>query len=314
MRRSPRLLSIAPPTVPPGEGSKPAETKGGKADCEASEKGADAEGWPPMEKPRDFDEVWAIVTELRAIRDAPVDTMGCHMLTDSEAEPEDRRFQLLVAVMLSSQTKDQENAKAMHNLHAYLKGKGGLTRKNLAGMEEKELDAQIRGVGFHNTKTRNLIRVANLLEDRFHGKGRDRAMVTRPRKYYQVPDTMEGLLSLPGVGPKMAVLVMEVGHGRRDAETPEATRQQLEARLPVEVWPDVNLLLVGLGQMIQQRPFDLLQRCIKCTDPVAAFRLVGRIGGNLKVIDKATGDSILDVAEAAKCDEELLDYLKGRGR
>ncbi|KAF4651669.1 Endonuclease III-like protein 1 [Perkinsus olseni] len=245
--------------------------------------------------------------------------MGCHMLTDSEAEPEDRRFQLLVAVMLSSQTKDQENAKAMHNLHVYFKGKGGLTRKNLAAMEEKELDAQIKGVGFHNTKTRNLIRVANLLEDRFHGK---------------VPDTMEGLLSLPGVGPKMAVLVMEVGHGRRDAgicvdthvhriaamlgwtkdaKTPEATRQQLEARLPVEVWPDVNLLLVGLGQMIQQRPFDLLRRCIKCTDPVAAFRLVGRIGGNLKVIDKATGDSILDVAEAAKCDEELSDYLKGRG-
>ncbi|KAF4727353.1 Endonuclease III-like protein 1, partial [Perkinsus olseni] len=300
MRRSPRLLSIAPPAVSPGEGSKPAETKGNKADGEASEGKPGRRGRTgkdgPVGKPRDFDEVWATVTQLRAIRDAPVDTMGCHMLTDSEAAPEDRRFQLLVAVMLSSQTKDQENAKAMHNLHAYFKGKGGLTRKNLAAMEERELDAQIKGVGFHNTKTRNLIRVANLLEDRFHGK---------------VPDTMEGLLSLPGVGPKMAVLVMEVGHGRRDAgicvdthvhriaamlgwtkdaKTPEATRQQLEARLPVEVWPDVNLLLVGLGQMIQQRPFDLLQRCIKCTDPVAAFRLVGRIGGNLKVIDKATGD------------------------
>ncbi|EER16683.1 endonuclease iii, putative [Perkinsus marinus ATCC 50983] len=145
---------------------------------------------------------------------------------------------------------------------------------------------------------------------------------------------MEDLLSLPGVGPKMAVLVMEIGHGHRDAgicvdthvhriaamlgwtknaKTPEATRQQLEARLPLKVWPDVNLLLVGLGQMVQQRPFELLRRCIDCIHPLAALKLVGRIGCNLKVVDKLTGDTIVDVAEAAHCGQDVMDYLKTRG-
>lgn len=60
----------------------------------------------------------------------------------------------------------------MHNLHSHFKGNGGLTRANLAGMDEKDLDAQIRGVGFHNTKTRNLIKVANILKEQFNGKVR----------------------------------------------------------------------------------------------------------------------------------------------
>ncbi|KAF4666775.1 hypothetical protein FOL47_003915 [Perkinsus chesapeaki] len=295
MRRSPRLIQTSFEDKPSKESNTFNKVKGNK------------------------ETVWAIVKELRAVRDAPVDTMGCHMLTDPKGKPDDRRYQLLVAAMLSSQTKDQENAKAMGNLHKCLKDKGGLTRYNVASMTEKEIDEQIKGVGFHNTKAKNIKKVAEILLEQFDGK---------------VPDTMEGLMSLPGVGPKMAVLMMEIGHGRRDAGicvdthvhriatklgwtknagSPEATRQQLESCLPVEVWSDVNLFLVGLGQMVQQRPFQLLVRCMESSDPIGALQLVNRIGCKLTVIDKATGESILDMAEERGCSDEVKDYLMAHG-
>lgn len=112
----------------------------------------------------------------------------------------------------------------------------------------------IEKVGFHNNKTKYIKQAAQLLKDSFNS---------------DIPDTVEGLVSLPGVGPKMAYLTMSAAWGRDEGigvdvhvhritnlwgwhktKNPEETRALLEAWLPREKWHDINTLLVGFGQML----------------------------------------------------------------
>lgn len=96
---------------------------------------------------------------------------------------------------------------------------------------------------------------------------------------------MEGLLELPGVGPKMAFLALQTAWGKnegiavdvhvhrisnrlkwvntlKDSKGPEATRAALQDWMPVELWPEVNHMLVGFGQTVC-RPVKPL--CNQCT-------------------------------------------------
>merc|ERR1719158_173811 len=68
-----------------------------------------------------------LIQELRASWDAPVDSVGCERLANPKASRKDFEWQCLVAAMLSSQTKDQQNAEAMAELH-----KHGNTVKSIA--------------------------------------------------------------------------------------------------------------------------------------------------------------------------------------
>jgi endonuclease-3 len=109
-------------------------------------------------------------------------------------------------------------------------------------------------VGFHNNKTKYIKQVAPILRDKFGG---------------DIPDTIEGLVSLPGVGPKMGYLTLSAAWGRHEGigvdvhvhritnlwgwhktNNPEGTRAELESWLPKEKWHDINHLLVGFGQTI----------------------------------------------------------------
>merc|ERR1712137_1096822 len=97
----------------------------------------------------------------------------------------------------------------------------------------------------------------------------------------RIPTTLEGLMSLPGVGPKMAHLTLHAAFNAQEGlcidthvhrianalgwiqtDTPEATRIALESWLPRRVWSQFNPLLVGLGQQQQQEPQKLIQRCL----------------------------------------------------
>jgi len=198
---------------------------------------------------------------MRSQTEAPVDVVGCEMLGDQSAEPAVFRFQTLVALMLSSQTKDETTAAAMQRLREY-----GLTVDRVRETSEQRIKELIYGVGFHNRKAEYIKRTADLLAEQHQG---------------DIPRTLRGLVSLPGVGPKMAHLCMQcawketVGIGvdvhvhrisgllgwTRKAKNPEDTRAQLEAWLPRERWRPINKLLVGLGQTVctSQRP-----RCADC--------------------------------------------------
>ena len=212
--------------------------------------------------PNDWLEVYTVVKEMRTrgnAQNAAVDTMGCERLADEGVSPKVKRYHTLTALMLSSQTKDTTNAAAMKRLFtelpAYEDGApGGLNLENILAVDPSLLNELIWAVGFHNNKTRYIKATAEILRDSWDG---------------DIPDTIEGLTSLPGVGPKMGYLCLSAAWGRTEGigvdvhvhritnlwgwhktKGPEETRLALQAWLPKELWHEINWLLVGLGQKI----------------------------------------------------------------
>lgn len=212
--------------------------------------------------PNDWAEVYAVVKEMRtsgAAQHAAVDTMGCERLAQEEVTPKIKRYHTLTALMLSSQTKDTTNFQAMNRLYTELPphkegAPGGLTLENILAVDPKLLNELIWAVGFHNNKTRYIKATAEILRDQYDG---------------DIPDTIEGLMGLPGVGPKMGYLCLSSAWGRHEGigvdvhvhritnlwgwhktKGPEESRLALQAWLPKELWHEINWVLVGLGQTV----------------------------------------------------------------
>ena len=97
-------------------------------------------------------------------------------------------YELLFATRLAAQCTDERVNKITPVLYA-----GYPTLKDIAEADLAELEEIIRSCGFYHTKARDIISCANVLIDSFDGK---------------VPDTMEVLTSLPGVGRKTANLIL----------------------------------------------------------------------------------------------------------
>lgn len=83
------------------------------------------------------------IKEMRKYKTAPVDEMGCHKCTDPKATAKVARYQSLIALMLSSQTKDQVTHAAMQRLITY-----GCTPEIIAGTPDDTLEKLIYPVGF----------------------------------------------------------------------------------------------------------------------------------------------------------------------
>ncbi|KAF9296243.1 DNA N-glycosylase and apurinic/apyrimidinic (AP) lyase [Linnemannia elongata] len=194
--------------------------------------------------------------EFRLQNPAPVDTMGCERLAEvgDHIPPEVSRYQTLVALMLSSQTKDTVTSVAVRRLQKELKG--GLTIQSILDVPSEELNRIIGAVGFHNKKTVYLKQVAEICRDQYKG---------------DIPDTAEALIALPGVGPKMAYLTLQcawnknlgigvdvhvhrianrLGWVKTEKDGPEGTRQALQSWLPKEHWREINHIMVGFGQVL----------------------------------------------------------------
>ncbi|KAK8138761.1 hypothetical protein PG984_002141 [Apiospora sp. TS-2023a] len=192
-----------------------------------------------------WSQTYDLVKEMRLTgpaKDAAVDTMGCERLALPTASPLDQRLHTLVALMLSSQTKDTTNAVAMRRLQTELPphapgAPAGLNLANLLAVDPATLNELIWVVGFHNNKTKYLKQTAEILRDRWAG---------------DIPDSIEGLTSLPGVGPKMAHLCLSSAWGRTEGIGVDvhATRLALQAWLPKDRWREINWLLVGFGQKV----------------------------------------------------------------
>ncbi|KAH8202848.1 hypothetical protein TruAng_003011 [Truncatella angustata] len=210
--------------------------------------------------PSDWEEMYDLVRAMRLdpggpAANAAVDTMGCERLALASSPPRDRRLHTLVALMLSSQTRDTTNAAAMRRLQAELPGDPpGLNLENLLAVEPDVLNELIWAVGFHNNKTKYIKRTAEILRDEWGG---------------DIPDTIEGLTALPGVGPKMGYLCLSAAWdktegigvdvhvhritnmwGWHSTKNPEETRMALQSWLPRDKWREINWLLVGFGQTV----------------------------------------------------------------
>lgn len=188
---------------------------------------------------------------------APVDTMGCHTLGVG-VEGNIKKFQILIALLFSSQTKDNVTFQAVTNLINRL---GELTPEKILNSSENDLHKDICKIGFHNKKLKYLLEISKIVT-----KG--------------MPETMEEVLKLPGVGEKMAILYLFHGcninegisvdtHVHRlsnrlglvSSKTPEKTRILLEKIFPKKEWPEINRVLVGFGQLVCQ---PVNPRCSDC--------------------------------------------------
>ncbi|KAK9499576.1 hypothetical protein O3M35_002595 [Rhynocoris fuscipes] len=174
-----------------------------------------------------------------------------------------QRYQALVSLMLSSQTKDQVTHAAILRLREH-----GLNIDNILATDDETFGKLIYPVGFWKKKITYIKKATEILKNEYNG---------------DIPQSVEELCKLPGVGPKMAHLAMNIAWGKvsgigvdthvhrivnrlhwipNQTKTPEATRKALEDWLPQSLWFEVNHLLVGFGQTICKPVGPLCQNCL----------------------------------------------------
>ena len=99
---------------------KPSKPK--KARRAPAKKITGPDGSVNVEPPANWEEVYTLTRQMRNENIAPVDTMGCESLADRERSPRDQRFQTLISLMLSSQTKDTVTAVAIRDMQQNMAG------------------------------------------------------------------------------------------------------------------------------------------------------------------------------------------------
>jgi endonuclease III len=175
-------------------------------------------------------------------------------------EQSEEPFQILIATLLSARTQDATTHAASTRLFRRAR-----TPRAMAALAVGEIERLIYPVSFYRNKARHVKACCAMLVSRFGG---------------HVPQTMDELVVLPGVGRKTANLVMILAfQSRRNicvdthvhrisnrlgwvrTETPENTEQALYRAAPQRWWPHINLYLVTWGQNIC-RPIG--PRCGQC--------------------------------------------------
>ena len=200
-----------------------------------------------------------VAAVMRALARA-IDDLELPAVEKIAANSQDDSFEVLIATMLSAQTRDAVTAAASARLFAKAR-----TPEAVARLTEKQIIKLVFPVSFYRNKAAHVKATCRILVERFHGR---------------VPDTMEQLLTLPGVGRKTANLVLILSfrslknicvdtHVHRisnrlgwvQTRTPEETEQALYRRTTARWWPYINLYLVTWGQNIC-RP--IYPRCGAC--------------------------------------------------
>lgn len=168
-------------------------------------------------------------------------------------------FIILISTVLSQRTRDEITEKASFKLFSRAKNPYEILR-----LKEEEIEKLIYPVGFYKVKARRIKGICNTLIEKYGGK---------------VPDTIEELLKIKGVGRKTANLVITLGFdkygicvdthvhrisnriGYVKTRTPYETEMVLREKLPKKFWKIFNDLLVVWGQNICRPVKPLCERC-----------------------------------------------------
>lgn len=178
-------------------------------------------------------------------------------------------FKTLISTILSLRTKDEVTAKATDRLFAVADNSVAMQKLPI-----KKIEETIYPVGFYKTKAKRIPEICKILIEKFDGN---------------VPDDINVLLTLPGVGRKTANLVLTQGYGMLGicvdthvhrisnrfgyvrTKTPEETEFSLQIKLPKKYWIFYNDYLVAWGQNICKPVSPFCSRC-------AIFRYCDRVG------------------------------------
>ena len=157
-------------------------------------------------------------------------------------------FKVLVTTILSARTSDRITVQVVKKLFNVV---GGFN--DLANMSVEDIEKLIYPIGFYHSKAKYLKRLPDIVKELFEGR---------------IPDTVEELVRLPGVGRKTANLVVAVAFGKPaicvdvhvhrimnrlgyvDTGTTYETEMLLRKKLPVKYWTTINSMLVAFGQNI----------------------------------------------------------------
>ncbi|CAG9316266.1 unnamed protein product [Blepharisma stoltei] len=205
-------------------------------------------------------EVYDKIAKMRETIQAPVDVDGAIATFDNSIDPKLARFQTLIGILLSAQTKDATTARVVENLKA-----NGLTPQRMAEISLKDLSEEIHGVRFQNNKAKHIKETAQILLEKYDG---------------DVPNDFKTIVSLPGVGLKMAHMFLQVCYGSVEgiavdthvhrvanrlgwakSKKPDDTMEQLQDLLPRELWDQANTILVGFGQVICTKKNPKCEEC-----------------------------------------------------
>ncbi len=157
-------------------------------------------------------------------------------------------FSILIGTILSARTKDETTTKAVKAL--FLKYKNP---NDLANAKIKDVEKIIRSIGFFHVKSKRIIEVAKIIHKKYKDK---------------VPDDLDTLVQLPGVGRKTANCVLVYAFekpaipvdihvhrisnrlGLVETKNPEDTEQELMKKIDKKYWIEINDTFVMYGQNI----------------------------------------------------------------
>ncbi len=157
-------------------------------------------------------------------------------------------FSILIGTILSARTKDENTTKVVKVLFSEYKN-----AKQLANAKVKDVEKIIKSIGFYHVKSKRIIEVAKIIDSKYKGK---------------VPDDLDKLVELPGVGRKTANCVLVYAYekpaipvdihvhrisnrlGIVETKTPEDTEQELMKKIPKKYWIEINDTFVMYGQNI----------------------------------------------------------------
>lgn len=162
---------------------------------------------------------------------------------------ENNPFTVLISCILSLRTRDETTEKASAKLFSIAK-----TPKEMVKLSIKQIEKSIYPVGFYKTKAKRIKDICDVLIKNYNSN---------------VPNKMEELLKLKGVGRKTANIVLVYGHGKKyhipvdthvhripnrlgwvHTKTPEQTEIELMKIVPKKYWRDLNDNFVQFGQNI----------------------------------------------------------------
>ena len=168
-------------------------------------------------------------------------------------------YQVLISTLLSLRTKDQVTMEASTRLFNLAE-----TPEAMLALDRETIAETIRPVGFYPTKAKRILDISRILMDTYGGR---------------VPDDLDTLLGLPGVGRKTANLVLVEGFGIPAicvdthvhrisnrigfvrTKNPDQTEGVLRKKLPQRHWVQYNELLVAFGQAICRPVSPFCSRC-----------------------------------------------------
>ena len=168
-------------------------------------------------------------------------------------------FKVLISCVLSLRTKDVTTADASHRLFSLAN-----TPDEMLKIPAGRIEKAIFPVGFYRTKAKNIIEICRALTEHYNSI---------------VPDTIDELLKLKGVGRKTANLVVTVGYDKDGicvdthvhrisnrlgyimTKTPEQSEEALRGKLPRKYWKIYNDLLVTFGQNLCKPISPLCSQC-----------------------------------------------------